>query len=570
VKRAIALAAVLAALLPLPARSDQLPQSIGHAPLLVRAGRVQYFSDAAVVQARDAVHVALPDGASVDGDAATVDLRLRRLTVAGHVRLHTSGGDYDGAGFAYFFAFRRAYFVPLVPSADRWTFLDDHWDAPEKGREMPGDAFALPDLGAVRPYITGRSAEIDLSTYLKFTPASVLVFDTVSTPALPAYVYNFSANQDFGVNSLAGASFDAPYAFAGSATTLDALHLRYDQAQAVKTYWSFEHHSVFGDGGYAVFSLNPASRPAKQWNLISYEPAGSRAAFAVDAQLFTTQSGLSEPSSSSGFLDAQWTQALAQSALRLDLTQSYGTFVASGPPNHPFVAGLQWTGYDQPLGRSGLTFRLQSGFASVHDALGVSGSLLPDVWSHYLGAYAATPVYDAPLGLGVDATVQYQRTWLSFPNTVDVTTATLAASKRITNKIFGIASLVMSAASTGDVSKTFALPNSASGLVPAPTSPNGLPVLGVATIVPKALNRSYALTASWQPSPAFQFTGSAQKTDYFPVQAPGIAGPPRYQFDGDVRFRLTSTLFADLSRSYFFNWGGRTWSPQFGLQVSAQ
>jgi hypothetical protein len=570
VKRAFALAAILAGTLPLPARSDQVPQPVGHAPLLVRAGRVEYFSDAAVVQAHGDVHVALPDGTSVEGDVASIDLRLRRVAVAGHVRLHTSAGDYDGAGFAYFFAFRRAYFVPLVPAADRWTFLDDKWDAPEKGREMPGDAFALPDLGGSRAYITGKGAQIDFSTYVRFAPASVLVFDAVPTPSLPAYVYNFSANQNFGVNSLSGATFDAPYAFAGSGTSLDALHFRYDQTQIVKTFWSFEHHSVFGDGGYAVFSLNPASRPGKQWNLIGYEPAGGRAALALNVQLFTTQSGLSEPSSSSGFADAQWTQALAQSSVRLDFTQAYGSFLASGPPNHPFVSGLQWTGYDQQIATTGVTFRLQSGFAEIHDALGLSGTKLPDVWSHYLGAYVATPVYHAPLDLGLDATAQYQRTWLSFPNTVDATTLTLAASRQVTPKMFGIASLAFSAASTADIAETFALPNTATGLVPSPTSPNGLPVLGIATIVPNALNRTYALTGSWQPSAAFQFTGAMEKTDYFPVQAPGVAGPPRYQLAGDARFRLTKTLFADISRSFFFNWGGRTWSPQFGLQVSAQ
>jgi hypothetical protein len=570
VRRAIALAATLAGLLPLPARSDQQPLPIGHAPLLLHAARVQYYSDAAIVQAHDGVRATLPDGASVEGDTATVDLRLQRITVAGHVRLHTPAGDYEGAGFAYFFAFHRAYFVPLVPAADRWTFLNDQWSSPEKGREMPGDAFALPDLGAIRPYISGKSARIDFSTYAEFSPASVLVFDVLPTPPLPDYVYNFSPNQNFGVNSLSGASFDAPYAFAGSATSLDALHFRYDQFRTVKTFWSFEHHSVFDDGGYAVFSLNPASQPDKQWNLIGYDPSGSHAAASLNMQLFTVQSGLSAPSSSSGFVDAQWTQALAESSLRLDLTQSYGTFVATGPPNHPFVAGLQWTGYDKELGNSGLTFRLQSGVAHVHDALGVNGSALPDVWSQYLGAYVATPVYTAPFGLGVDATVQLQRTWLSFPNTVDTKTLTLAASRSVTNKLFAIATLVVGTASTNDLTKTFALPNTASGLTPSPTSPNGLPILGIATIVPSAVSRAYALTASWQPSAAFQFTASAQQTNYSPVQVPGVAGPPRYQLAGDARFRLTKTLFADLSRTYFFNWGGRAWSPQFGLQVSAQ
>jgi hypothetical protein len=383
-------------------------------------------------------------------------------------------------------------------------------------------------------------------------------------------VYNFSANQNFGVNSLSGASFDVPYSFAGSAATLDALHLRYDQTQAVKTYWSFEHHSVFGDGGYLVLSLNPASRPAKQWNLLSYEPAGSRAALSLNAQLFTTQSGLSSPSISNGFVDAQWTQALAQSSLRLDLTQSYGSFLANGSPNHPFVAGLQWTGYDEPIGKSGLTFRTQSGIARVHDAFGVSSTSLTDVWSHYLGAYVATPIYNGPFHTGVELTAQAQRTWLTFPNTVDSASLSLAASRRISEKVIAIASVVTSAVNATDPARTFAFPNSATGFVPTPTSPNGLPVLGVPTIVPSAVYRVYSISSSWQPGPAFAFSASLQKTAYSPVQVPFVAGPPRYQFSGDARFRLTKTLFADVSRSYFFNWSGKSWSPQFGLQVSAQ
>jgi len=199
------------------------------------------------------------------------------------------------------------------------------------------------------------------------------------TPPLPVYVYNYSANQNFGVNSLSGASFDAPYAFDGSATTLDALHVRYDQNLPVKTFWSFEHHSVFGDTGYAVFSVNPASQPDKQWNLLGYDQAGARSAFTLNAQLFTVQSGLATPSSSSGFADAQFTHALAQSSLRLDLTQSYDTLIAAGQPDHPFVAGLQWTGYDQPLFKSGFTYRIQSGLANVHDAFGIAGTPLADV-----------------------------------------------------------------------------------------------------------------------------------------------------------------------------------------------
>ncbi len=569
-KRAIALAAALAAMVPTNARADEAPQPVGHALLRMSAQRVQYFSDAAVVQARGGAVVELPGGVIVDGDVATVDLRLRRIAVAGHVTLHTPAGDFAGAAFAEFFAFRRAYFVPLVPAADRWTFLNDDWAAPERGREMPGDAFSLPDLHAVAPYIAGRSAAIDFTTFARFAPASVRVFDAVPTPSLPVYVYNFSANQNFGVNSLSGASFDAPYAFAGTADSLDALHLRYDQLEPVKAFWSFEHHSVFGDAGYAVFSLNPASEPTKQWNLLGYDQAGAHSAVSLNAQLFTVQSGLSQPTSSSGFADVQLTQALEQSSLRFDATQSYDTLLASGQPDHPFIAGLEWTGFDQPLFKSGLTYRLQSGIANVHDAFGVAGEPLPDVWAHYLGAYLATPVYDVPLGIGVNATGQIQRTWLSFPNIVSTSTLTLSASKSLTQHLYAVASLLTQTSTATDAALTIASPNTATGLTPEPLSPNGLPVLGVETTVPDAVSRDYILSESWQPSPAFQFSAAALKTIYSPVQVPGIAGPPRYQLSGDVRFRITNTLFADVSRGYLFNWGGRSWTPQFSLQVSAQ
>jgi hypothetical protein len=570
VKRAIALAAALAAMSPVSARSDQAPQPIGHALLRVKASQVRYFADLAVVQARGGVDVLLPDGAEVRGDIATVDLRLRRIAVAGHVILHTPAGDFAGAGFADFFAFRRAYFLPLVPSADRWTFLNGDWSAPEKGREMPGDAFALPDFEQIQPYIEGTSVAIDFTTFARFAPASIRVFDAVPTPSLPVYVYNFSANQNFGVNSLSGASFDAPYAFAGSADSLDALHVRYDQTRPVKEFWSFEHHSLFGDAGYAVFSLNPASEPAKQWNLLGYDQVGARAGFAVNAQLFTVQSGLSQPTSSSGFADVQFTQALQQSALRLDATQSYDTLLAAGEPDHPFVLGLQWTGYDQPLFRSGFTYRLQSGFAHVHDAFGIAGQTLPDVWSHYLGAYLATPEYQGPAGIGFDVTGQIQRTWLSFPNAISTTALTASASKQVTPHIYVVATQLTQTASATSAALTFASPNTATGLTPAPQSPNGLPVYGVATVVPDAVSRNYILSGSWQPSTAFQFSAAAQQTFYSPVQTPGLFSAPRYQLNGDVRFRITRTLFADVSRGYLFNWGGRVWTPQFGFQVSAQ
>jgi len=532
--------------------------------VIVSASRVEYYSDLSTIVARGDVKADLPDGASVVGDAFVMDLRLRRLVVAGHVRLTYSGGQLDGAAFADFLDFGRAYFIPLDP-ADRWTFIDDDYAHPRKGREMPGDAFFLTDVSGKRPYVVARQAIIDPVAFARFTPAAVDVLDIVGTPPLPAFVYNFSANPNFGQNSLPGATVDAPYNFYGTAHSLEAIHLRYDQSLPIKTYGAFEHHSVFGDDGYAVFSLVPATQPRKQWNLLAYGQADSRDAVSLTAQLFTTQSGLASPSIANGFADVQFLHALHQSSLKLDLTQAYQSLLSAGPPNHPFIAGLTWSGEDQQIGRSDITFRLESGIAQAHDAFGVSGSGRTDVSAQHAGVIVATPVYTGPWDVGLSATYLARRTWLDFPNVVDTTSFTASAAKRVTQRLYTTASFAVGTLSAQSALKVIVSPNVATGLVPQPLSPNGLPVFGVPTISREVTSRIYALTTAWQPSPDFQFATTLQKTVYSPEQLPAP-----YQMTANVRARLTKSIFVSVGRTYYFNFEGQRWSPQFVLQVTGQ
>ena len=369
--------AIAAALFPLlaPASVRAQPPAVPAAltaPITVSANRVEYYGDAAIILARGNVRVTEPGGIIISGDAFAMNMGLRRFLVAGHVRLQTTAGDFVGAGYADFLVFRRQYFVPLDPQADRWTFFNYDFAHPSKGRQMPGDAFFIPDVTGIRPYIVARSVTVNPSTYVRFSPATFVLLDgLVWTPPLPPYTYNFSANQNFAVNGLSGASFDVPYNVAGSTNSLDAVHLRYDQQRADKVYASLEHHMLFHNG-YAVLSLNPATQAAKQWNLLAYDRTSAASAINVDTQLFTYQYGLSRPLSSSGFADLQYLLAVRQSALRLDLTQQYSSLLAqpalgyygdpSHPfiPNHPFTAGVQWNGYDQHLLRTGLSYRLKS------------------------------------------------------------------------------------------------------------------------------------------------------------------------------------------------------------------
>jgi hypothetical protein len=558
--------AVVGVGIPIAARCDEAAKPVGHQTIDVSAEHVDYFSDEDVVVARGRVQVKLPDGLAATGDAFAMDLRLQRLLVAGHVHFSTPSGGYDGAAVADFLAYHRIYFIPLVPEADRWTFRNGDYANPVKGLDMPGDTFYFPDVRGKKAYISGRRAVIDASTDVRFEPATVAILMGPKTPPLPAFVDNFSANPAFGQNSLAGATFDAPYQFFGSGHALDALHFRYNQAFTDPYYLSFEHHSIADSGAYAVFSINPMTQALKQWTLLGYLPEGTRNGLSLDAQLFTDQSGLGEPVTSNGFVDLQFVHALHQSSLLADATQAYDSLLPGvAQPDHPFILGLQWNSFQEPIFRSGFTYRLTSGVAMAHDAYGVTGTDSADVTLTDGAATLATPSFAGPFGSSVDATASTERTWMTFPNWIQTQSLAFTDGKEIEPRVYGVLSAVVQSVRTGDPALTIDSPNLATGLAPEPISLNGLPVFGTATTGDAAVSRVYGATVSWQPSPSFAFVTSDSRTFY----TPGQPLPPT-QLAFSVRANVTRTLYVTLGRVYYFNWENQSWSPRFSFQVSAQ
>jgi len=562
----VSLACLSSAPLAPPAAADITPREVGHARIEISADRVTYFSDDALVVARGGVDVVLPDGSRVDGDAFAMDLRQKRLLVAGHVRFGTGAGELRGAALADFLAFGRMYFLPLVPSADRWTFVDGDYAHPLKGRDMPGDAFAFPDVRTQRPYVTGRHAIIDASTFVQMEPAATAILMGPETPPLPAFVDNYSQNPAFGQNALPGATFDAPYPFYGSGNALEAIHLRYDQNRVDPFFVSFEHHSVGDDGAFAVMSLNPLTQADKQWTLLGYMPAGATHSIALDAQLFTDQPGFSQPSSSNGFADLQYVDALRRSSALLDVTQIYDSLVA-GPaqPDHPFVAGLQWSGYQEPIARTGFTFRVASGSGWIHDAFGVAGLRRPDVSSDFVSGVVASPSVAGPFGSSVSATASLEQTWLDAPDAVTSRTYSLSDGKQLAPWLYGVAFGVEQSVSARDPALDLSYPNEAVGLTPAPASPNGLPVFGAETTTQAADDRTFGVTLSWQPNPRFQFGTTAQRSFYSPGQP---FAPSSLTFT--LRANALRSLYVTVARTYDFNYFGEGWSPRFTVQVSGQ
>jgi hypothetical protein len=73
------------------------------------------------------------------------------------------------------------------------------------------------------------------------------------------------------------------------------------------------------------------------------------------------------------------------------------------------------------------------------------------------------------------------------------------------------------------------------------------------------------------PNPGLTFSASMREDDDFPIAVPQPqsqpqTGLPPYQANFDVRFKVNSILTIDITRSYFFNWGGYyRWGSPYGV-----
>ena len=114
--------------------------------LHLHADRIAFYYDRFLVEADGHVRIQTSDGTTITGDTFTMDLKLNRFMIAGHVTLRDATGNLSGAALADFISFKRVYFIPVTSAPDRWTYLNGDYSHPAKGRIMPGDTFAFPDL----------------------------------------------------------------------------------------------------------------------------------------------------------------------------------------------------------------------------------------------------------------------------------------------------------------------------------------------------------------------------------------------------------------------------------------
>lgn|GEM_PF-417442 len=583
-------------------------------PTLVRlsANRVQFFYDRFLVEADGNVQVRTSDGMTMSGDAFSMDLKLNRFLLAGHVHMQNPSGAQDGAAVADFLEFDRIYFVPLTRESqsatgipDRWTFIGGDFAHPAKGREMPGDTFYFPDLGAAKPYLIGTSAVIGSHSFVRFGGGR---FDAGEGLGLyvpvPSYYINFSADQHLGDNSLAGANYDATWEFAGNASSISALHFRYDTTN--KTYMSFEQH-FSGRKAYAVFSVNPMTRPSKFWDLLLSDRPSDRTQFRTFTQLHTFQFGLRSPLESQQVTTLQATQALRGSYVEASYQTANFSLLPLGcyqghctVPFHPSNAQITLQTFDRPLTPyfhgARIYQHLSFGFGFQHQAFvseanpgralqNLGGVDYTTIWQHQLGVALFMPdlKFGSDLNVptkyyAVNASFQKQRQWNSLPHYVDTAQTKISLSKILDSHWLSF--LEYNVQNVGDVygaQQALIYP----GFTPVV---NGVEYPGYQAFHGIATFRTLSFGLNYSNGGNFTFNLLARKHTDFPAPIPfffqfatpdilgnfavqNFLGQPPYDATADVRVRINPHMSIDIQRTYYFNYSNLRWTPHFVIQV---
>ena len=588
--------------------------------IYLNAKRIDFYYDRFLVEADGNVRVRTSDGFYVTGDAFSMDLKLNRFLVAGHVTLHDSTGQVSGAAISDFLDFARIYFVPVTSEPDRWTFLNGDLAHPAKGRVMPDDAFYFPNVGGT-PSITAGGAVIGTKTYIRFINSHTYLAGT-EIP-LGSDVVNFSSNQFFAQNTLSGATVDLTWNVAGNSNSLTAVHLRYDPTY--HTYLSVEQHLV-GEHEYAIFSVNPATRAEKWWNMMLYEKLGSRFQISSFTQYYSQQNWLQEPSAAQQTTYLSATYAFPHSYLQATSQLTNYNVLGVGSLEHHSIAGnlshpsqvqLTWTSFQNKIGDLPLYLQTYEGYGFNHDSVGalqylqgyphLPGGTEAPIPTPGLQSYGAPcpdqhgvkhpPVYFCPVYTTIYNTVfgfnfftpalklnnppspyevyyfnasynkQYQ--WNSLPHWISNTSENFSISRQFTRALHTYVGYQIQNIGDYYINGGY-LPCQPVGTFYCPLSFTSF--RGVTTLHTTSFGLSFV------PTPEFNFSTLVRHHSDYPIPVPGVfglppnnilgqplyawfLGQPPYDASFDVRLKILPHALLDVSKTLY--WYGNPYRTQF-------
>ena len=563
----------------------------------LHANVVDYYSDRFILTADGSVSLRFSDGTIVTGRTFSIDLKLNRFVIAGDVHINNWKFHAVGAALSVYPDLDRMYFLTDGPTPDRWTFYGLDFSNNHPGRQMPGDAFFLPDLTGERPYIISNGATIFLRNNVEFPIGSRISVLGLMAPT-PGYVVNFSSNPNFYQNGFAGAEFDIGIPFHGAADASSAFHLRYEQYRGL--YTSFDQHFVRGQD-YAVFAVNPLTQNARQWNAILYKKISPAAEARFFFQLSTLSQFLNEPSQAGSFANLTINTRVGKYAVGLSSDQFNASLLPNAPDvlsgngqvasSHPFDSQLSVQSFEDEIRAFRyvgvpIKFTYRAGFGLDHDDLGIApvnagqpqnptintfgGVLYKTIWQKYIGA----TVYTAPVRLAKQVTISakadQQRQWYSLGHHVVTTdfSATIARTPlSVKLPAFFVTYDVYNLGDYYGALQSYAYDRAVNNVPGAYVNSFGR-FTGLDAFRGFATQHSYTGQMVYTPTPYFNFNTTLQRFYSSQSPVPGLGGQVPWALSVDVRVRISHNILVDVGRQYYFNFGNQLWSPQFTVQFS--
>jgi hypothetical protein len=499
-------------------------------------GTVFFFSDTLTLVARGGARLALADGTRASADAAYLDLKTDLVVLAGHARV-TRGA-----------ASASADAVALEIDGTRVDLLDAASGVARTGRalgpaspaEFDAQRFAFPDVDDRYAFIKSRHATIVPHADVRFSPAS---FPTsVGGVPVPSYLHTFSTGAGFSSSSLQGATFDQPYGLWGSATSLTALHARWESGPGAAL--ALQQQLVSGDDAYATASIDAPLRGYSFSGFNAYQRLGSHYTLSADGTA-SKFGALGHVGLGSGFAALDYTHT------------SFGS--------SSFTAALRTR--DRPL-FAGATYRL-SGSAGFDAQRGGLLGPLPDarnyatVWRHGLDLSIAAPTVHIPLGATLTTTYDVSRTWYSFPHSYDSFSANASATRPLSRTVTLFAYYLATwSANVYPNAQALFYPT----LNPPLLLPDGTPYYGYAAFSGASTFRTESGVLQFTPNGNTSYRLTVTHTADFP-QFQGF-GRPQWEARADLKFRPFPNIGIDVGRAYDFAWGGTRWQPRWSFAIT--
>ncbi len=488
-----------------------------HRAVTLHAAAVDFYAGHLVLDGQGGS--SLDDGVlSIVADRIVVDLSGDRCVAAGGVRIadaHTGRTLATGDALGVDLNDDKGRLVIVQPAP---ASFDVHGAAIEPAAAAPSAAgeepLALVDLEGELPFARAQAATAHLGADVRLRSAKVIVPGGKDV-FIPSYVYTFSSDVGYSQSNVSGSSEDIPIYFGSTRDSVSGAHFTYNSVTKVGV--GLDHRIVDGEKAYDLFSVSPINGPYRNAAFNWYEQINGHASQSLSA-------------TSAALAGSAWnyaaTDSLHRSYLDLNASSSLGFNGES----------LTWLGAYEPLG---------SGWAHIFDyhvlsSYGRSQSYAPGAVPLYATTLEA--IVQAPaLALDTRSSLSLQADWRRIfddqPHrqfSADYT-ATLAHAWNhfLTTQLSDEENPVV------DVFPSFDF--------------------GSRTYVSRqTLSASYA---NGEP-----FSLSLGVTHQAGASVPaGISVQPWFA-RADVRFRVSSSLAFDISRSYGFGYNGQRFGG-IGFQI---